>query len=301
MREHENLNTTNPLVSVLMTAYNREKYIGQSIESVLASTYTNFELIIVDDCSSDRTVEIIESYKATDGRIKLFINDHNLGQFRNRNLAASLATGYFLKYLDSDDLIYPNGLEILVNMMVQNPLAGYGLCSNDPDKEKIFPILLSPKEAYEREFCKKISLFHKAPLSSIIKKDVFEKEGGFSNHSGEGDYEMWLKLSVSHPVLLMPYGIVWYRVHDEQIDYQRRNDPYVGLKYFLVTLKYMDSKCPLEAADTEKVVQETHGLISRFILRTVYNYSPKKAIQMYHGANYNLPGFTKHFIRSLFK
>ena len=75
-----------PLVSVLMTAYNREKYIAEAIESVLASTYTNFELIIVDDCSTDKTVEIAKSYEVKDNRIKVYINDCIVFLFEIENM-----------------------------------------------------------------------------------------------------------------------------------------------------------------------------------------------------------------------
>src|ERR1700748_2916719 len=95
-----------PLVSVLMTAYNREKYIEEAIESVLASSYTNLELIIVDDCSKDNTVEIARSYEARDPRVKVFINEKNLGDYPNRNRAASLAKGEYIKYVDSDDVMF---------------------------------------------------------------------------------------------------------------------------------------------------------------------------------------------------
>ena len=67
-----------PLVSVLMTAYNREKYISAAIESVLESTYTNFELIIVDDGSTDRTIEIAKTFAVNDARIKVYINKPNV-------------------------------------------------------------------------------------------------------------------------------------------------------------------------------------------------------------------------------
>src|SRR3954447_2239406 len=104
----------NPLVSILMTAFNREKYIGEAIQSVLDSSYTNLELIIVDDNSTDRTVEIARSYQKKDVRIKVFINERQLGDYPNRNKAASYATGKYIKYVDSDDYIYPRGLEMMV-------------------------------------------------------------------------------------------------------------------------------------------------------------------------------------------
>lgn len=281
----------NPLVSILMTSYNREKYIAASISSVLASTYRNFELIIVDDRSADRTVEIARSFAAQDERVKVFINDRNLGQFENRNLAAKYAQGTYLKYLDSDDLIYPAGLQTLVDMMEEFPEAGYGLCSLEQDDDRIFPFILTPREAYERHFWKGIPLFHKAPLSSIIKKDVFSGIGGFTNPGGEGDYEMWLALSSAYKVVLMPHGIVWYRVHDEQIDFQRRSDPALRFRYFLCTLKYLGGNCPLDPAQTKKIIRETHISMVKYILVAFFKYSPKKAAQMYHEANYTFFDF----------
>ncbi|HMI62055.1 MAG TPA: glycosyltransferase family A protein, partial [Puia sp.] len=138
-----------PLVSILMTAYNREKYIGAAIESVLASTYTQFELIVVDDRSKDRTVEIARGYEAKDSRLRVYINETNLGDYPNRNQAASYAKGVYLKYVDADDYIYPWGLELLVRMMEQFPDCGWGLCSLPQNIKEPFPIRLTPVEAYQ--------------------------------------------------------------------------------------------------------------------------------------------------------
>src|SRR5690606_9160947 len=99
-----------PLISVLMTAYNREKFIADSIKSVLASDFTNFELIIVDDASTDQTVCIAQKFASEDERVRVIINEKNLGDYSNRNHAAKFARGSYIKYLDSDDYIYPHGL-----------------------------------------------------------------------------------------------------------------------------------------------------------------------------------------------
>ncbi len=85
--------TAKPLVSVLITSYNRDKYIAQAIQSVLASTYNNFELIIVDDCSTDQSFAKAQRYAASDERISAYVNEKNLTQFGNRNKAASFARG----------------------------------------------------------------------------------------------------------------------------------------------------------------------------------------------------------------
>lgn len=108
------------LVSVVMPAYNCEKFINQSIESVLAQTYTNWELIVVDDCSSDNTVGIVESYAEVDSRIKLFSLSRNGGPAAARNKAIEVSTGDYIAFLDSDDLWMPDKLEKQISFMEEN-------------------------------------------------------------------------------------------------------------------------------------------------------------------------------------
>src|ERR1035441_10654803 len=95
-----------PLVSVLITAYQREQYIAAAIESVLAQTFDDFELIIVDDGSVDRTLEIARQH-TTSPRVQVHVNPANLGDYANRNRAAALARGRFLKFLDAADFMSP--------------------------------------------------------------------------------------------------------------------------------------------------------------------------------------------------
>jgi hypothetical protein len=184
--------------------------------------------------------------------------------------------------------------------MEKFPDAGYGLCSIEQDDEKIFPFILNPKEAYERHFCKNKWLFHKAPLSSIIRKEIFFKAGGFINQNGEGDYEMWLHLSCNYKVLLMQHGIVWYRVHDDQVDFQRRNDPLISYRYFLITLKYMmGNNCPVDEVVRKKIIKETHAMMVRNIIKVFICNSPKKAIQMFKLSNYTVFSFFKKCVESI--
>src|SRR5579875_2494307 len=134
------------LVSVLMNAYNREDYIAAAIESVLASIYPQLELIIVDDCSKDSTVAIAKSYEAKDARVKVYVNEKNLGDYPNRNKAASYAQGKYIKYLDSDDIMYPHCLEVMVSSMEQFPEAGFGLCAK-VDAQQPYPVMIAPRTA----------------------------------------------------------------------------------------------------------------------------------------------------------
>lgn len=248
---------TTPLVSVLMTVFNREKYIMEAIESVIVSTYQNWELIIVDDQSKDKSVEIAQSYAAKDDRIKVFINEINHGDYPNRNKAATYAQGKYLKYVDADDKIYSYGLERLVYYMEQFPKAGYGLCSLKQDIAEIYPFSLSPEMAYQRHYNKNMSLFDKAPLSSIIKTSAFKQVGGFSGKQHLGDFEMWHTLSQYFPVVLMPHGMVWYRQHDDQQMSDNRSNPIIPFKYLLLGAKLVRKEdCPM--LKSEQLIAESH-------------------------------------------
>lgn len=259
----------NPLVSILMTAYNRERYIAAAIESVLASTYDNFELIIVDDGSKDKTVEIVKHYVAKDQRIKLFVNEKNLGDYPNRNQAAAYANGKYIKYIDADDTIYPWGLKVVVDYMEQYPEAGYGLDSIEQDPSAPFPILLKPAEAYERNYFF-MPVFNKAPTSCIIKKKVFDEQGGFSGKWMVGDVELWHKLSRTQNVLLMPHGIVWCRIHDQQESKQTRDSSLVAFKYTVIEAENVkDENCPLDKKKKQVVINRLARAQARSVFRSL--------------------------------
>ncbi|WP_159022670.1 glycosyltransferase family A protein [Formosa sp. L2A11] len=276
-----------PLVSVLMTVYNREKYIAEAIESVLASTYQNWELIIVDDRSKDSSVEIANSFKGKDDRVKVYINEVNLGDYPNRNQAASYAKGKYIKYVDADDKIYPFGLEQLVFFMEQFPEAGYGLCSLAQDKIKMYPFQLEPMEAYYRHYFEQ-QLFHKAPLSAIIKKDSFEKAGRFSGKRMLGDFEMWHVLSQKFPVVLMPQGIVWYREHDEQEMSLHRSDPMQPFRYKLLAEDLLKSNnCPLSASDKMQALKIVKSQQASAILSAGKHYNIKKGLELKNASDLN--------------
>lgn len=252
-----------PLVSVLMTSYNRAKYIAVAIESVLNSSLTDFELIIVDDGSKDDTVAIAKEFSQNDPRVKVFVNEKNLGDYPNRNKAASYARGKYLKYVDSDDYIYPWTLEIMSGLMEQNPDAGWGLCSMEPNTKKPFPIILSPKEAYEYHY-QGPGLFRRAPLSAIIRRKEFNEVGGFHPIRMAGDFDMWQRLAQHYHVVLMPEGMVWYRVHDAQEvnDYHKYINIYEQLK-----VDYLKSEhCPLDKEMASMIFKKERKKIRKYIL-----------------------------------
>jgi len=212
-----------PLVSVLMTAYNREKYIAAAIDTVLSSTYTNFELIICDDRSTDGTVEIAQRYAETDSRIRFYINEKNLGDYPNRNRAASYARGEYLKYLDSDDMLYPFSLQAFVDFMETDRTVAIGICSRKNNNTQPFPIILNPSESLRYHFFKE-GFFDTAPTATIIRKEYFDKEGGFSGKRMIGDLEFAMNLASKYKVMLLPPGLFFWRQHGEQEIFIGRSD-----------------------------------------------------------------------------
>lgn len=141
----ETFYNNNQLVSVITPAYNCEKYIEECIESVLNQTYNNWEMIIVNDKSSDNTQSIIESYVEKDSRIRLFNQEKNAGVAAARNKALELSEGRFVAFLDSDDAWKSNKLEKQLGFMLENSygftFTAYEIMSDKPEeKKKIFRV-----------------------------------------------------------------------------------------------------------------------------------------------------------------
>jgi glycosyltransferase involved in cell wall biosynthesis len=110
----------NPLISIVTPVFNSSKFISETIESVLAQTYQNWEMIIVDDCSTDETFEIVLKYAKKDQRVLVFRMEYNSGSALCRNKAIELSQGMYLAFLDSDDLWKPEKLEKQLQFMQEN-------------------------------------------------------------------------------------------------------------------------------------------------------------------------------------
>lgn len=202
-----------PLVSVLMTAYNREKYIAEAIESVLLSTYRNFELIIVDDCSRDNTVNIAKRFEVKDTRIKLYVNERNLGDYPNRNNAVTYAKGEFIMFVDSDDKTLPDGITNCVTAMQLFPDSSFGMFIKNNESTAY---CLNSEEAIQNHFFKIPFLFI-GPGGTILKRSFFNKINEYPVKYGPAnDMYFNLKAVCNTPIVLLPFDFVFYRRHENQ-------------------------------------------------------------------------------------
>lgn len=212
-----------PLVSVITTVFNREKYIEDSIKSILASTYQNFELIIVDDRSTDNSYKIAKSWEQKDPRIRVYLNDENLGDYPNRNKASEYAKGKYIKYVDADDMIYPHCLEVLVRDMEANPHAALGISIQD-NTYKLKPYFLDPTQAIRTNYLD-YEIFIVSPLSTIIRRKEFEEIGKFSGKRHVSDQELWFKMAMKYGALIITAGLVFWRSHGDQQSAVGRGTP----------------------------------------------------------------------------
>lgn len=278
------MQVSSPLISVLMTAFNREEYIAEAIESVLVSTYSNFELIIVDDCSADNTLAIARSYADKDLRVSIYSNEQNLGDYPNRNKAATYAQGKYLKYVDSDDKICPFGLQVMLDAMERFPEAAFGFCDITNRPAILLPVLYSGEEALRTHFLKG-GLLLAGPGISIIRRDIFESFGGFISKRYIGDYETWLRLCLHYPVAVFSQGLYWQRTHKGQ-EYDVGKLSYYSLNYNLHRDFILHTKNLFSVSERKKILYNYRILFGRRIFQRLLKwYGFKKTTQTIRDSN----------------
>lgn len=269
-----------PAVSVLMTVYNREAFIAEAIGSVLASDMDDWELVIVDDRSSDRSVEIARSYAAQDQRIRVFVNEENLGDYPNRNRAASHARGRFIKYTDSDDMVHPWTLSVMLRCIEKYPEAGLGLAMTE-EAERPHPVCYTPHEIYKRHFFGS-DVFGRAPGSALVRREAFEAVGGFSGLRQVGDFEFYLKICAQFPTVSLPIGLTFDRVHAAQEQKLNTDDEKNVMRLRLLGRALSRAECPLTPEEREAARDRILRGQRRTALKTaIRRLQPMAALRTY--------------------
>ena len=251
-----------PAVSVLMTSYNRAGYIGPAIESVLAQWFEDWELVIVDDGSTDGTVDIARDFARRDPRIRFHQNEKNLGDYGNRNRAARLARAPLFRYCDSDDLLYPHCLAVSVPLLQSAPDAAFALSPPKDWPGGPCPMLLTPRMMYQREFLSMEQPFLMGPACGLFRREAFFELGGFDDWGVASDNAFWLKACARVNVLAIPPGLFWYRSHPGQ----SLQSPAAAMAYTVVPaqrLRALDApECPLTP---EERVEARRGVILQLV------------------------------------
>ena len=172
--------TQKPLVTVITPAYNAEAYIKETIDSVLAQSLSDWELIVLDDGSKDRTQEIVAGYAQKDPRIHLVVNETNMGVAKTRNRGIDLAQGRYIAFLDSDDIWHPNKLSAQLEKMeaqkAQICYCAYGIIG--PQGDKVRADYLVPEQVSYEDLLKENCMQCSAMLieAEVVKKLMFNTE-----------------------------------------------------------------------------------------------------------------------------
>lgn len=203
----------NDLVSIIMPSYNTAGYISETIESVIKQTYANWELIIVDDCSTDNTDEVVKPF-LTDKRIKYLKNEKNSGAAVSRNYALREAKGKWIAFLDSDDLWLPEKLEKQIAFMEKNgykfTYTDYKIKLNGKWLPYIFtgPNIVNKRKMYDYCYFSTITVMYDRDFVGLIQIAPLKKNN---------DYAMWLKIIKKADCYRFPECLSSYIKHDNSI------------------------------------------------------------------------------------
>jgi|GEM_PF-653478 len=218
-------------VSVLMCVYNAEKYIAEALQSLYRQTFQNFEVIIVDDASTDRTPEIL--LKMKDSRTSIYRNSENKGLTKSLNIGLKLCRGEYVARMDADDISLPQRFEKQVKFLDENSscLAVGSWCLRVDCDNKILHKWTHPTE-YEdikKSLLIRNSIFHG---SAMARRIALVKIGGYNeNYQYSQDYDLWLRLSETGEIRNLPEYLYASRVTPEGISITRRKqqDEYAEL------------------------------------------------------------------------
>lgn len=229
-----------PIVSILMPVYKTAAYLKEAVDSILAQSFTDFELIVLDDCSPDNSEEILDEYD--DPRIVRYHGEVNRGLSNVLNVGMDMARGKYIARMDSDDISLPNRLEVQVNYLEAHPEVDLCSCGmrlfgakvetwvreSDPEKVKITALFFSP-------------ILH---ASSVWRKDSFDRNGlRFRQEMVPAeDFDMWCRAIVCGLTLVnIPDVMYLYRIRPDQAT---GNTAATQAKVQEVRQAYLKTICP---------------------------------------------------------
>jgi teichuronic acid biosynthesis glycosyltransferase TuaG len=212
-----------PEISIITPAYNAELYIEQAIISVLNQSYTDFELIIIDDGSIDSTLAIVKRYTSIDNRIKYFYQQ-NAGQGKARNLGLSAASGNLIAFLDADDYWHPDKLNVQLSCFLNENVdvvytSGWSFKNESRTDLMSIDVPLGLQNI-DRFYIKQLNGYSIPMLSTLVKKKKILEVGGFDEDPkvrNAEDYQLWLKLSdIGARFFGLEDKLFYYRIHPGQ-------------------------------------------------------------------------------------
>jgi len=205
-----------PRVSVVMSVYNGEKYLREAVESILNQTFTDFELVVIDDCSVDGTAAILDSY--TNAHIKRIKNAKNIGPAGSRNRGIAVAQGEYIAIMDGDDISLPERLMVQVDFLDMHPyigVLGAGMEIVDADGNRNGRTWMHPETSNLVHWT---LFFHNSMVHSTVmmRRGLLVQVGCYQDPYAE-DYDLWCRLSQITKLYNLPLILLRYRQHKNQL------------------------------------------------------------------------------------
>ena len=256
----------NDLVSVIMPSYNTADYIAESIKSVICQTYSDWELIIVDDCSTDDTDTVVSSFK--DERIRYLKNETNSGAAVSRNRALREAKGKYIAFLDSDDIWDSQKLEKQIKFIKEHNYAfiycDYRICLNGVWENVIrtAPNKVNKRKIYDYCYFSTITVMYDAEKVGLIQIADLKKNN---------DYAMWLQALSKIDAYRQPECLAYYIKHGNSVS--------SGNKIKLIKYHFLLFRKGLGKSKFVSVVLTINNLFHGFFKKLIY----KKKVREQHG------------------
>jgi len=278
-----------PLVSVIIPTYNIERYIEEALQSILNQTYKNIEVVVVDDCSTDNTLKILEDIQKTDHRIKVYKNNQNLKISKTLNKAITYSSGKYIARMDGDDISLPLRLEKQVNFLEQND--EYGLCGThlikiDEDGNEIgidkkildFDIILNTIELA-------------SPLAHptwLVRKEVYQKLDGYRGDCPAQDYDFLLRCITSN-IKFINIDYIGLKLRERIGNTSSKNGLFQRkvVNYFLKLYKQRKETNADDFSDIDignlkesnKILIQLHSLSQKYFEKSAYNKNKDKYLK----------------------
>lgn len=220
-----------PLVSIIMPCYNAEKFLSKSIDSILKQTYHNFELLCINDCSTDATPEILKEYESLDKRVKVYTNKKNLKIAETLNVGLKHSNGKYIARMDADDISLPNRIELQVKFLEEKE--SIGICGGQCKVINEFDVC-SGKLSYILDNYGIISnlLFDSsfAHPTVMFRRNIYESLGGYKDMMPIEDLEYWHRMAKAKIKMAnLPDVLLLYRIHGNNISKTHNDERKISL------------------------------------------------------------------------
>ena len=239
----------NPEISVIMSVYNGETYLKEAIESVIGQTLKNWELIIINDCSTDSTSEILAGFALSDERIKVHTNEVNLKLPTSLNKAISLSSGKYIARMDADDICLPERLEKQFKFMEENRSVALSSCRFMTVKNGVYASGGAGGRCDNSALRAMLLVVNPILHPGVIAKaEVMKKFNYDTTLTCTEDLELWTRMAMENQkIQILPECLLIYRLHDKQItsttlERQRTEVLKIQSKYYGTLIQEMDEE-----------------------------------------------------------